>query len=273
MDARRPLLVFADHDLSWCLPLRKRLTERGLAVASASTARALLDLIGRSQPDLVVLGDRLDALGGRLLGGLVQERSPGTRIIRVFASSGAEAADEPGPADNVLCSVNRRASVADLEGVIARVLSCAPRSTLATRPPLVMCVDDDGLFLRSLARVIRRQGYRVLTYTEPEIALEELPLVKPDLVILDVLMPGLSGFEVLGEIRQFHPSSLPVVLLSALDGEEKIAEGRRHGAACYLTKPCAPETVLETVRGLLASWTPTPTARAFGNLSPRDRSS
>jgi putative two-component system response regulator len=92
----------------------------------------------------------------------------------------------------------------------------------------------------------------VLTYTEPEFALEELPLVKPALVILYVLMPGLSGFEVLAELRRYHPRSLPVVLLSALEGDESFAEGRRHGAACYLTKPCPSEILIETVRSLLA---------------------
>jgi DNA-binding response OmpR family regulator len=251
MDARHQLLLFADRDLGWSIPLRKRLAERGLAIETARTARQLLKHLDRATPDLVILGDHLDDLGGRLLEGLVQERCPSARIIRVFPSAGSPSADEPGPAENVLCSVSRRASVEDFSRVIARVLGCAPRRTQATRAPLVVCVDDDALFLRSLARIIRRQGYRVLTYPDPEYALEELPLVKPDLMILDVLMPGLSGFEVLGEIRQFHPGSVPVVLLSAVDGDARYAEGRRQGAACYLTKPCPPEVLLETVRRLL----------------------
>ena len=178
-------------------------------------------------------------------------------------------ADEPGPADNVLCTVKRQAPAEDLARVVTRILSCAPRGTLAIRPPLVVCVDDDVLFLRSLARVIRRQGYRVLSYTEPEVALEVLPLVKPDLVILDVLMPGLSGFEVLGELRQFHPAGLPVILLSGLDEEAKFAEGRKSGAACYLTKPCPPEVLLEAVRRVLASCAAGSDARTAGKAEKR----
>jgi len=251
-DDRPPLLLFADRDLSWSGLLRKRLGERGLHLETATTARDLLDRVVRGRPDLVVLGDGIDDLGNRLLGGLIQERSPGTRIIRVLAPRGSSPADEPGPADNVLCTVTRKSSADDLDGVITRVLTCAPRGRLATRAPLVVCVDDDALFLQSLARVIRRQGYRVLTYTEPELALEELPLVKPDLVILDVLMPGLSGFEVLTDLRRYHPAQLPVVLLSALEGDSSFAEGRRHGAACYLTKPCPSNVLIETVRRLLA---------------------
>ena len=252
-DERQPFLLFADRDLSWSGVLRKRLAERGLRIETATTARDLLDRVVRGRPDLVVLGGGLDDLGDRLLGGLIQERSPGTRIIRVLSSRGAERADEPGPADNVLCTVTRRTSAEDLDDVITRVLSCAPRGRLATRAPLVVCVDDDAQFLQSLARMIRRQGYRVLTYTEPEFALEELPLVNPDLVILDVLMPGLSGFEVLAELRRYHRRQLPVVLLSALEGDATFAEGRRHGAACYLTKTCPSETLIDTVRHLLSA--------------------
>jgi DNA-binding response OmpR family regulator len=260
MDEHGPLLLFADRDSSWSLPLRKRLAERGLTVETVPTARELLDRVSRFRPELVVLGDGFDELGGRLLGGLVQERSPGTRIIRALSSARSTSADEPGPADNVLCSVMKRSATDDLARVITRVLGCAPRANLATRPPLVVCVDDDAQFVHSLARMIRRQGYRVLSYTEPELALEELPLVKPDLVILDVLMPGLSGFEVLGEVRQFYSTRIPVVLLSALDGEGRFNESRCHGAASYLTKPCPPEILMETVRRLLAM--PVPAAGA-----------
>jgi len=250
MDASQKHIVFADRNLEWSLPLRKRLRERGLNVEATASARDLLGRVCESRPDLVVLGEGLGGIHGRLLCGLVQERSPGTRIIRVL-SPGDSSADEPGPAENVLCAMTRRGSPDELVRVIERVLSCAPRRTLTTKAPLVMCLDDEAAHLKSLSRVLRRQGYRVLSYTEPEVALEELPLLKPDLLILDVLMPGLSGFEVLHEVRRYHPAPLPVLFLSALDGDDMIAEGRRHGAACYLTKPCPPESLLEVVRRLI----------------------
>jgi DNA-binding response OmpR family regulator len=252
MDASPKRLIFADRNLEWSRPLRKRLRERGLFVDATASARDLLARVREAPPDLVVLGEGLGGIEGRLLSGLLQERSPGTRIIRVL-SGGDPAPDEPGPAENVLCSVLRAASPEDLVKVIERVLSCAPRNTVKPKAPLILCVDDEAATLRSLSRVLRRQGYRVLIYTEPETALEELPLLKPDLLILDVLMPGLSGFEVLDDLRRYYASPVPVLLLSALDGDDKIAEGRRHGAACYLTKPCPPESLLEAVRRLIGS--------------------
>jgi DNA-binding response OmpR family regulator len=252
MDATPKSLVFADRNLQWSRLLRKRLRERGFLVDATASARDLLLRAREAQPDLVILGEGLGGIEGRLLSGLLQEQSPGTRIIRVL-SPGDSSADEPGPAENVLCAVTRGASEEDLVKVIERVLSCAPRKSLKSKAPLILCLDDEAATLRSLSRILRRQGYRVLSYTEPEAALEELPLLKPDLLILDVLMPGLSGFEVLDELRQYHATPLPVLLLSALDGDDKVAEGRRHGAACYLTKPCPPESLLEAVRRLLGS--------------------
>jgi len=268
MDTSAKHIVFADRTLEWSLPLRKRLRERGLDVEATNSARGLLDRVRDSRPDLVVLGEGLGGIRSRLLSGLVQERSPGTRIIRVLPADDSSA-DEPGPAENVFCAVTRRATPDEFVKVIERVLSCAPRRTLKSKPPLVMCIDDEAPFLKSLSRVLRRDGYRVLSYSEPELALEELPLLKPDLLILDVLMPGLSGFEVLDEIRRYHPAALPVLLLSGLDGDDKIAEGRRHGAACYLTKPCPPESLLETVRRLIATseWNPERPASTSGDRS------
>jgi len=272
MDLRKPLIVFGDHDLDWSLPLRKRLRERGLRVSATTTAPGLMDLVRRSPPDLVVLGEALDELGGRMLTGLIQELSPDSRIIRVLPPGDADAS-EPGPGENVLCSVDRDCPEG-LQEEIERVLcGVTPRRTSGA--PLVMCVDDDKEFLRSLARVIRRQGYRVMTYSEPELALEELPLLKPDLLILDVLMPELSGFEVLDEVRRYYRGTLPVVLLSALDSDAMVAEGKGHGAAGYLVKPCPPETLMEALRSLLHRASPGEKAPGWTTrrrtLSRRDR--
>ncbi|HLY73366.1 MAG TPA: response regulator [Planctomycetota bacterium] len=251
VEARKPLIVFGDRHLEWSLPLRKRLLQRGLRLGTAASAQSLLELVRQSRPELVVLGESLDELGGRLLASLIHEESPDTRIICILSPLDP-LGGEPGPDGNVLCSMSRRASPAEFAEVIDRVLNCAPPRTPQQEAPLVICVDDDRQFLDSLARLIRRQGFRVMTYSEPELALEELPLLKPDLLILDVLMPGLSGFEVLDEIRRYYRTSLPVVLLSALDSDEKIAEGKELGAASYLTKPCAPEALMEILRSFLA---------------------
>jgi DNA-binding response OmpR family regulator len=155
-----------------------------------------------------------------------------------------------GGADDALYRTSSRTVREELEAVIEDALRQIPRDAAAEVPPLIACVDDDRLFLESLARVIRRQGYRVAGYTEPQLALDELEKIRPDLLIVDVLMPAMSGFEFLDAVRR-RPDSPPVVLLSAVGSPENLAAGKEKGAACYLTKPCPTETLQEVLRGLI----------------------
>ena len=121
----------------------------------------------------------------------------------------------------------------------------APRSR-----PLVLCVDDDLPFLAGLARLLRRQGYRVATFDVPEEALAAIPLKRPDLAILDVRMSGMSGFQMVEEIREVYGAALPILLLTGLDSDRSLAQGIRLGATAYLTKPCLPASVLSAVNSL-----------------------
>lgn len=111
----------------------------------------------------------------------------------------------------------------------------------------VLCVDDDPRLLDSLQRLLTRSGYRVGAFTDPARALDSAAGRRPDLAIVDVMMPGMSGLKLAEEILAAHDGRVPVVLLSARGERWDIAEGYRHGAAYYLTKPCAPRSVLNIV--------------------------
>jgi DNA-binding response OmpR family regulator len=107
-----------------------------------------------------------------------------------------------------------------------------------------MCVDDDVLHLRSLERILRRRGYSVVGFDDPERALEAIPVAKPDLLFLDILMPGMSGLDFAEQVREQFADTLPVVLLTARGSDREIADGYRKGATHYITKPCDPRTVV-----------------------------
>src|SRR5207244_722807 len=113
------------------------------------------------------------------------------------------------------------------------------------------CVDDDRRFLDGLARVLRRHGYAVASYDNPEKAMEAVPIVNPTMVFLDVLMPGMSGLDLASELREEHGDSLPLVLLSARASDADISDGYRSGATCYLTKPCDPEALIDLAKSLV----------------------
>ncbi|MCK5027006.1 MAG: response regulator, partial [Candidatus Pacebacteria bacterium] len=101
----------------------------------------------------------------------------------------------------------------------------------------VLVVEDEGLLRELLSEKMRLEGFEVFEAIDGEqgfeIALEE----KPDLVLLDLLMPGIGGMEVLRRMRDDESTrSTPVIILSNLSGKEKIAEGAEYGAVEYLVK-------------------------------------
>jgi two-component system cell cycle response regulator DivK len=125
--------------------------------------------------------------------------------------------------------------------------------TSALKKPLILIADDRPSSRELLGLVLERAGYDVLEAENGEQALERVRSGSPDLVLLDLQMPGIDGYGVLAELRaEARFAALPVLALtaSAMRGDrEKILEA---GFTDYLAKPAAPEVVRETVARLLA---------------------
>ncbi len=101
-----------------------------------------------------------------------------------------------------------------------------------------MLVDDDGVCLAMLARALRRRGFDVSTYNDPLRAMEHLEDVRPAAVVTDVRMPGMTGLDVVREVRGRLGEQAPPILVVSADGDEAIlTEAFRLGAADYLVKP------------------------------------
>lgn len=109
----------------------------------------------------------------------------------------------------------------------------------------VLLVDDDTDLLDVTAYAMRREGFNVIVATDGIQAVRRWQQDSPDLVILDVQMPGMSGLEVCQKIR--HDSSTPVILLTGLHQEEQVVQGFRAGADDYVTKPFSLAEVLARV--------------------------
>jgi two-component system KDP operon response regulator KdpE len=99
----------------------------------------------------------------------------------------------------------------------------------------ILIIDDDALLLRMIHLSLQSQGFSVFTATDGEEGLALFHEIAPDLVILDIMMPGLDGWEVCGRLRQISP--VPIIFLTALGAEENIVDGLMGGADDYLVKP------------------------------------
>ncbi|MGH9010404.1 MAG: response regulator [Acidimicrobiia bacterium] len=99
----------------------------------------------------------------------------------------------------------------------------------------VLVVDDEPMLRNLLSRLLRMEGYEVLEAEDGQTALDLCASEKPDLVLLDVMLPARSGLDVLGDLR--HTSDIPVILVSALAEEADRVIGLKMGADDYVTKP------------------------------------
>ena len=116
----------------------------------------------------------------------------------------------------------------------------------------VLVVDDVAMNVKLLADLLAVKGYAVVTATSGAQALATLEAEQPDLVLLDVMMPGMSGYEVCAAIRA-NPAHamLPVVLITALDPDKERIKGLDAGADDFLSKPVSQAELLARVRSLL----------------------
>jgi two-component system, OmpR family, response regulator ResD len=113
----------------------------------------------------------------------------------------------------------------------------------------VLVVDDELAIRRLLVELFSFAGADVYTAANGRLALEQLDEIKPDLVVLDLVMPVLDGWETCRSIRRSSP--VPVLLLSALDDDRTIVRGLNAGADGYVSKPFNPQVLLARARALL----------------------
>ena len=113
----------------------------------------------------------------------------------------------------------------------------------------VLVVDDEANLRHTLGYALRQEGYEVLTAENGEDGLESFRTTKPDLVILDVMLPRLDGFEVCRRIRR--ESDVPILMLTARDTELDKVVGLEIGADDYLAKPFSMRELVARVRAML----------------------
>lgn len=117
----------------------------------------------------------------------------------------------------------------------------------------ILAVDDERHIVRLIEVNLLRQGYDVVTAFDGKEALEKVETEHPDLVILDVMMPYMDGFEALKCLKK-DPATrdIPVIMLTAKAMDSDIYHGWQSGVHCYLTKPFSPPELLSFVRRIFA---------------------
>ena len=117
----------------------------------------------------------------------------------------------------------------------------------------ILVVEDEESLLKLESILFTSKGYDVTGVRDGKGALEAIARNRPDIVVLDVMLPGPDGFEICRAIKENpETSSIPVVILTAKKSSVDLERGRNAGADAYLTKPFKSVKVLEVIEGLIA---------------------
>lgn len=118
----------------------------------------------------------------------------------------------------------------------------------------ILAVDDERHIVRLVQVNLERQGYQVVTAYDGKEALEKVASENPDLIVLDVMMPYMDGFEVLQNLKK-NPDTreIPVIMLTAKAQDADVFRGWQSGVDCYLTKPFNPMELIAFVKRIFKS--------------------
>jgi PleD family two-component response regulator len=117
----------------------------------------------------------------------------------------------------------------------------------------ILIVEDDRTTIKIITHILEQHDYKVEFATDAEEGLKKSLKEKPDLILLDIMMPGMDGFQLLAKLQATEETSwIPVIILSSLSGEKDILKGLERGATDYILKPFSPQILFFKIKKLLS---------------------
>jgi len=121
----------------------------------------------------------------------------------------------------------------------------------------ILIIEDDISTSQFLSYTVEREGYQAITALDGIDGLKKALAEKPDLIILDIMLPGLDGFELCHRLRAYPATAdIPVLILSAKAQDADKSAAFKVGANCYIVKPADPAKIVDTVKDMLKEPTP-----------------
>jgi len=239
--------------------MRQILKYQGHDVLEAADGAAGLVMAREHMPDLILLDLQMPVMGGFAV---IKELrvSPALRHLKViavtsFAMKGdREKALDAGFDEYVTKPIDTR-KFAEI------VKSFLPDESVAPKKPVILCVDDTPANLKLLENILVPRGYEVVSVANGSDALLKVKSLTIDLILLDLMMPGMDGLQVSRNIKDDKKyMNIPIVILTAYTGVESYIESLNGEVFAYLHKPFKTEELVKIVRAALDQSASSPAA-------------
>ncbi len=257
----RTVLVIEDDQLNMKL-MRGLLGLGGYRMLEAEEAETGLQMAAEHRPDLILMDVNLPGLDG-LSATRRLKADPSLAAIPVIALTGLamegdrEKALEAGCKDHITKPINTRSFLDSL----GALLTPAPDRADAEAPPKnaaprqysrILVVDDDPMNVKLVEGILKKEGYESLKAFGGEEALAMVSHHRPDLILLDVMMPGIDGYQVTRQLKgDPATAAIPIIMITALNGTEDKVRGLECGADEFLTKPVNAAELLARTKSML----------------------
>lgn len=235
--------------------LQAKLKTGGYEVAHAINGAQGLELIKRKAPDLLILNVRMPVMSGLDVLAVLRNNEQFKRLPVIVVSNSAseeeaKALKELGVQDYL---IKTDFEPGELIRKVDAYFSEQGGTSQKEEEKSVLLVEDDAALREIVSRQLVRAGFKVSVATEGEEALKEIGKQRPHLILLDLLLPGMSGFELLKRLREnASTKDTPVIILSNFAEKEDMELGKQYGVHDYLAKTSFfPEDIVGKVNAVL----------------------
>jgi len=236
-----------------------RLESHGYEVITACDGGEGLEMAKSESPDLILLDIMMPEIDGFDVCTLLKNNKQYSGIPIIMCTAMAQKVDietsiDVGADAYIAKPIDHDILLNKIEELLEKPSSVGEENEVGLK---ILMADDERAILEKNAKKVAEQGYTVITAKDGEEAWEKIQSESPDIILLDLSMPKMDGFEVLTELRENPPSEKwqPVIIISSSMEAEDAIKGVKLEAEYYLVKPCSIETILKAIR-VMASLIP-----------------
>jgi len=242
MSKKKKIFVIDDEQES-CEFISHYLQRHGFETDFALNGEEGLEKIRFIRPDLVLCDIFLPGLNGMEILKMIKEYNPDISVIMLTGYGSMETVLEC----LKLGAYDYLAKPIDLEKLLMVIKEALVKKEQIVSQKKILIVDDERQLLESISVRLKASGYAVFTAENGIEGIDKFKEIFPDLVILDIMMPGLSGLDTLKEIKELR-KEIPVIILTAYGTPQSAIEALKLGAYDYLAKPFNTQTLLEMIK-------------------------